>query len=64
MKTILVVLCAMSLTACSTMTPKDMLKTANAFRNVSKITAPGVEEELVVMTKDIFDTARGGGFNK
>ena len=64
MKTILVVLCAVCLTACGTMTPKDILKTANAVRNLSKVTAPGVEEELVTMTKDIFDPARGGGLNK
>mgnify|MGYP005990755147 FL=1 len=64
MKTILVVLCFMSLTACGTMTPKDMLKGANAVRNISKITTPGVKEELVTMTKDVFDPMRGGGFNK
>ena len=54
----------MSLTACGTMTPKGLLKGANAVRNISKITTPGVKEELVTMTKDVFDPMRGGGFNK
>jgi|TARA_B110000977_G_scaffold152373_1_gene193506 hypothetical protein len=64
MKLVLVAIVAMSLTACGSMTPKDMLKGANTIRNIGKITSPGVTEELAVRFKDAVDPTRGGGFKK
>ena len=44
-----------------TMTGKDMIKTANLIKNASNLSKAGVQEELIVKTKDILDPARGGG---
>ena len=47
---------------CGTMTPKDILKSANMARNLGKITSAGVSEKLTNCAKDIFDPAnRGSG---
>lgn len=57
----LILVCVM-LTGCGTMTPKDMLKTANALRNLDKMTTAGVSEELTNCAKDILDPGnRGSG---
>ncbi len=48
------------LTGCGTMTPKDILKSANMARNLGKITSAGVGEELTNCAKDIFDPANRG----
>ena len=48
------------LTGCGTMTPKDILKSANMAKNLGKITSAGVGEELTNCAKDIFDPANRG----
>ena len=48
------------LTGCGTMTPKDILESANMARNLGKITSAGVGEELTNCAKDIFDPANRG----
>ena len=41
------------------MTGKDMIKTANLIKNASNLSKAGVQEELIVKTKDILDPNRG-----
>ena len=56
----LMVVCVM-MTGCAGMQPKDILKGANAIKNLNKISNAGVQEEFVTGMKNVFDPSRGGG---
>jgi len=49
------------MTGCAGMQPKDILKGANAIKNLNKISNAGVQEEFVTGMKNVFDPSRGGG---
>ena len=61
MKRILVILLLVPMLGACSMTGRDMIKTANLIKNASNISKAGVQEELIVKTKDILDPNRGGG---
>lgn len=61
-KILAIIIAGMMLTGCGTMTPKDMIKTANMAKNLAMISKAGVSEELSNCAKDIFDPHnRGSG---
>lgn len=61
MQKILAILIMVPLLGACSMTGKDMIKTANLIKNASNLSKAGVQEELIVKTKDILDPNRGGG---
>jgi len=61
MKKILILLLLVPMLGACSMTGRDMIKTANLIKNASNISKAGVQEELIVKTKDILDPNRGGG---
>ena len=61
MKKILILLLLVPMLGACSMTGRDMVKTANLIKNASNISKAGVQEELIVKTKDILDPNRGGG---
>ena len=61
MKKILILLLLVPMLGACSMTGRDMIKTATLIKNASNISKAGVQEELIVKTKDILDPNRGGG---
>ena len=51
----LILLLAFLTSACSATTGRDIIKTINLGKNISKITTAGVKEEATNCVKDIFD---------
>jgi len=43
-------------------TGKNIIKTANIIKGIQNITPEGINESVIVKTKDILDPSRGGGF--
>ena len=60
-KIILVGLLAFSVSACSSHTGKQIIKTYNLGKNINKITTAGVMEEGSNCIKNIFDPSRNQG---
>ena len=66
LKTLFIVFSFASLTACSVpfangITGKDVISTINGARNLSKITKPGVKEEVITEAKNILQSIQNGG---
>lgn len=64
MRLIALGLIVMMTSACSvgTISGKDVIRSINIGKNISKITTAGVKEEATNCVKDIFDTSnRGSG---
>ena len=62
MKSVLIVVMALMLGACSATTGKDIIRGANTVRALQGITTAGVSESATNCIKDIFDPAnRGSG---
>jgi len=43
-------------------TGKNIIKTANIIKGIQNTTPEGINESVIVKTKDILDPSRGGGF--
>ena len=62
MKSILIVVMALMLGACSATTGQNIIKSANTVRAIQGITVAGVSESATNCIKDIFDPGnRGSG---
>ena len=66
LKTLFILFSFVSLQACSVpfangVTGKDIIKVANAGKNVKNITKEGINEELITETKNILKDIKNGG---
>ena len=66
LKTLFILFSFVSLQACSVpfangVTGKDIIKVANAGKNVKNITKEGISEELITETKNILKDIKNGG---
>jgi len=62
MKSILIVVMALMLGACSATTGQNVIKSANTVRAIQGLTTAGISESATNCIKDIFDPAnRGSG---
>ena len=62
MKSILIVVMALMLGACSATTGQNVIKSANTVRAIQGLTKAGISESATNCIKDIFDPAnRGSG---
>ena len=66
LKTLFIIFSFVGLQACSVpfangVTGKDIIKVANAGKNVKNITKEGINEELITETKNILKDIKNGG---
>ena len=66
LKIVFIIISFVSITACSVtfangMNGKDIIKIANAGKNIKNITKEGVSEELITETKNILKDIQYGG---
>jgi len=66
LKTLFILFSFVSLQACSVpfangVTGKDIIKVANAGKNIKNITKEGINEELITETKNILKDIKNGG---
>ena len=66
LKTLFILFSFVSLQACSVpfangVTGKDIIKVANAGKNIKNITKEGINEELITETKNILKGIKNGG---
>ena len=65
MRLVLILLVSAVFISCSQnqkTTGKNIIKTANIIKGIQNITPEGINESVIVKTKDILDPSRGGGF--
>jgi|DEB0MinimDraft_6_1074348.scaffolds.fasta_scaffold112112_1 uncharacterized protein YcfL len=60
MKSILIVVMALMLGACSATTGQNVIKSANTVRAIQGLTTAGISESATNCIKDIFDPANRG----
>ena len=66
LKTLFIIISFVSITACSVpfangMNGKDIIKIANAGKNIKNITKEGATEELITETKNVLRSIQNGG---
>ena len=66
LKTLFIIFSFVGLQACSVpfangVTGKDIIKVANAGKNIKNITKEGINEELITETKNILKDIKNGG---
>ena len=66
LKIVFIIISFVSITACSVpfangMNGKDIIKIANAGKNIKNITKEGINEELITETKNILKDIQYGG---